>query len=637
MRIYELAKELGIDTKTLIEKLHTMNFPVKNHMSSIDDDTAEIIKHELCDLEKKEIAQNVIEVDFPITVKDLAVKLNLKSSELLQTFIKSGKFFNINQNLDEKTASDIAYVYKITLKKKPTKEEAILNHTGSGGELKKRAPIVTLMGHIDHGKTSVLDYIRKSKIVERESGGITQHIGAYQVDLDKGKITFLDTPGHETFTAMRSRGVNITDIVVLVVAADEGIKPQTVEALDHAKAANVPVIVAINKIDRPNANIDMVKQQLSKVDLVPSDWGGSTTVVGVSAKTGKGIDELLDLIILQSEIMDLKADYERPALGVVIESRLSKGKGPVVDLLVKEGVIKAGDWCVCGLFFGRVRAMYDDFGKLLNEAIPALPVEILGLNGVSNPGDQLFVVPDEKTAREIVQKRKDEEQKKKIAMPAHLKLEDLYQKVKEGNLKQLKIVLKADVGGTLEAVLDSLKKIPAQEVEMVVVHKGVGAINASDILLAEVSDAVVVGFKVSIDPAVRDLAKQKGIELRNYQIVYELIDDIKAALEGMLAPQVRRIFVGRARIKTIFKLTKAGLIAGSIVEKGKIGRGMACQLLRGNDIVFEGKVQTLKRFKDDVKDVAEGYECGIGIGYTEFAEGDVIDVYTEEIIASKLR
>jgi translation initiation factor IF-2 len=635
MRIHELAKKLGVDSKELIEKLKGLNLPIKSHMSSVDKETAEIILHEMEALKEKEIAANVIEVDFPITVKDLAVKLGKKPSELLTDLIKERKFFTINQNLDEKAAIDIAYKYKVNLRKRPSKEEAILGVESKN--LKERAPIVTLMGHIDHGKTSLLDYIRKSRITERETGGITQHTGAYQVSLDKGEITFLDTPGHETFTAMRARGADITDIVVLVVAADDGVKPQTVEAIDHAKAAGVPIIIAINKIDLANANPDLVKQQLSKIDLVPEDWGGKTITIGVSAKTGKGVDDLLELILLQAEMMELKADYERAAVGVVVEARLSKGKGPLAAVLVREGILKVGDWCVCGLYRGKIRAMHDDKGNLVQQVYPTVPVEILALGGVPNPGDQLFVVPDERSAREIVERRKDEEVKKKLTPSAHLRLEDLYKKVKEEQLKQLKVVLKADVGGTLEAVSDALAKIPSKEVELDLIHKGVGTVNSSDVLLSDVSDAIVVGFKVSVDPKARELSRQKGIEVRVYQIVYELIDDIKAALEGLLTPQIKKVFMGRAKVKTVFKLSKAGIVAGSIIEKGKFMRGLSCQIFRETEIVFEGKIQSLKRFKEDVKEVAEGFECGISAGFNEIKEGDVIDVFKEEIIARRLK
>jgi len=635
MRIHELAKELGIGSKELLLKLQKLNFPVKNHMSAVDDETAEIIKQEVKGLAKKEIEANVLEVNFPITLKDLAVKLNKKPSELLSIFLKEGKFITINHNLDQETASRIAYSYKISLKEKPTAEEAILQDVSK--DLKPRAPIVTFMGHIDHGKTSLLDYIRKTNVVAKESGGITQHTGAYQVDTPKGKITFLDTPGHETFTAMRARGANITDIVVLVVAADEGVKPQTEEALDHARAANVPIIVAINKIDRETANPDLVKQQLSKLNLLAEDWGGKVITANVSAKTGKGVDELLESILLQAEIMELKGDFGRHAIGVVVEARLSKGKGPMAAVLVREGVLKLGDWCVCGLSWGKVKAMHDDKGNSIQEAPPSYPAEVVGLNSVPNPGEKLIVVPDEKSARSIIEKRKEEEQRKKVTAPVHFKLEDLYKKVKEENLKQLKVVLKADVGGTLEAVEEALKKIASEEVELVITHRGVGAINSSDILLAEVTDAIVVGFKVVVDPPAKDLARQKGIETRVYQIVYELVDDIKAALEGLLSPQIKRTFVGRARVKTVFKLSKSGIIAGCIVEKGKIMRKMPSHVIRDNETIHEGTIESLKRFKDDVREVAEGVECGISVGYNGIKEGDYIDVYSEEKISRRLQ
>ncbi|RKY46487.1 MAG: translation initiation factor IF-2 [Candidatus Omnitrophota bacterium] len=633
MRIYELAKQLGMDSKQLIEKLKTLNFFVKSHMSVVDEETAEIIKHEIEDLKKKEIEENVVEVDFPITLKELAVKLDKKPSEILKFLVSQGKFYNINQSLDEATAKEIAYHYKVNLKKKPPKEEEILKVEPK--EVKKRAPVVTLMGHIDHGKTSILDYIRKSKIAERETGGITQHIGAYRVTLEKGEITFLDTPGHQTFTAMRARGANITDIIVLVVAADEGVKPQTIEAYDHGRDAGVPIIVAINKIDKPNADTEMTKQQLSKIGLVPEDWGGNTVTVGVSAKTGEGIDELLELILLQAELMELKADYARPALGVVIEAKLSKGKGPLATVLIQEGKLKKGDLCVCGLYWGRVRAMYDDRGRQLDQAFPSYPVEILGLGGVPNPGDRFFVVSDESTAKEIVNRRREEEERKRISPPVHMRLEDLYERVKDKSIKQLKIILKADVGGTLEAVENALKDLGTQEVEVNIVHKGVGSINSSDVLLAEVSDAVVIGFKVSVDTNARDLAKAKGIQIRLYQIVYELVDDLKLALEGMLTPQIRKVFLGRAVVKKVFKLSR-GVIAGVIVEKGKLQRQALCEVLRENEVVFKGKILSLKRFKDDVKEVSEGLECGVNIGYSEVKEGDIIEAFSEEVVERRL-
>lgn len=634
MRIYELAKQLKIDSKELIEKLKVLNFPVKNHMSSVDKDTAEIIKHEVEELNKEEIKKNVIEVDFPITIKDLAVKLGKKPSQLLGDLFRKGKIFTINQNLDEKTASSIAYEYKVNLRAKLSHEEQILNVELV--DLKKRAPVVTLMGHIDHGKTSILDYIRKSKVIDQETGGITQHIGAYQVNLDKGKISFLDTPGHETFTQMRARGTSITDIVIIVVAADDGVKPQTVEAIDHAKAADVPIIVAINKIDKASADVDMVKQGLSKQGLVAEDWGGKTTMVEVSALEGRGIDELLDLILLQADVMELQADYGRPAIGVVVEARLSKGKGVLATVLVKEGVLEAGQWCVCGRFGGKIKALHDDRGRDKDKALPSDPVEVLGLNGIPIPGDKLMVSPDEKTAKAIMKKKEEEEKRKKVVPVAHMRLADLHKRVEKGEVKKLKIILKADVGGTLEAVEGALLKIVSKEVELAIVHKGVGAINSSDILLAEVSDAVVVGFKVSADVQARYLAKKKGIEVRAYQIIYELVDDVKSALEGLLSPKIKQTFMGRARVKTVFNISKSGIIAGCQVEKGVIKRGAPCKLSRNNDLIFEGKIETLKRFKNDAREVNEGYECGIDVGFDQIKEGDYIDVFGQEVITRKL-
>ncbi|MCM8826714.1 MAG: translation initiation factor IF-2 [Candidatus Omnitrophica bacterium] len=635
MRIHELAKSLNIDSKELIEKLKAINFPVKSHMSTVDEETAEIIRHEIEDLKKKEIESNVVEVEFPISVKDLAVKLNQKSSDILKFLLQQGKFYTINQNIDEDLARQIAYHYKVNLKRKPSYEEEIFSLKIDEKEKEKRAPVVTLMGHIDHGKTSILDYIRKSKIAEQETGGITQHIGAYRVVLPKGSITFLDTPGHETFTAMRARGADITDIVILVVAADEGIKPQTVEAIDHARQAKVPIIVAINKIDKENANIDLVKQQLSKYGLVPEDWGGNTITVGVSAKTGKGMDDLLDMILLQAELMDLKASYKAPLIGVVIEAKLSKGRGPLATVLVQQGILKKGDMCVCGLYWGKIRALYDDRGRLIEEALPSYPVEVIGLNGVPNPADKIFVVPDEKMARQIVEKKKEEEKLKERKTTVHLKLEDLYKRKQEGQ-KQLRIVLKADVGGSLEAIEEALKKLSTSEVEVQFIHLGVGAISFSDVLLAEVSDAVIVGFRVETDGQAKEAAKTKGIEIRVYHIIYELIDDIKSAMEGLLAPQVRKVFLGRAKVKKVFKLSKDIVVAGCVVEKGKILRTGFVQLIRDNQQIFEGKITSLKRFKDDVREVNEGLECGISIGYADIKEGDYIDVFSEEVITRKL-
>ncbi len=635
MRVYELAKQLHLDSKELVEKLKELKFPVKNHMSAVDKETAELIKQELASLEEKKIQENILEVDFPITVKDFSVKLGTKPSILLQMMLKKGKMFNINQNIDEKFAGDIAKEFGFSLQKKILIEETILSQkTNDTGQLVPRPPVVTLMGHIDHGKTSVLDYIRKTKVAERESGGITQHIGAYQVAHANGKITFLDTPGHETFTAMRSRGAQVTDIVIIIVAADEGVKPQTVEAIDHARQAGVCIMVAINKIDKPNANIDLVKQQLSKLDLAPEEWGGKTITVSVSAKTGQGISELLDMVLLEASMLELKADPVRSALGIVIEARLSAGKGPLVVGLVQQGTLKLGDIVVCGDSYGKVRALVSDLGQRTEQAGPSTPVEILGIADVPESGDKFFVVPSEKEALEIVERRK---KKPGVSLEKnHMKLEDLYNQMKAGDVKQLKLIIKSDVFGTLEAIDTTLAKIQIEEIKIEIIHKGVGDINTSDVLLADASDAIVVGFKVGLDAKVKDLAKEKNIQIQRYEIIYELFNDIKAAVEGMLKPTIKRVFMGRAQVRKVFTLSKAGIIAGCMVEKGKISRSCFADVSREGSVIFQGKIQSLKRFKDDVREVAQGFECGISVGLDSIQEGDIIDVFTEETVARRI-
>ncbi|MBN2120666.1 MAG: translation initiation factor IF-2 [Candidatus Omnitrophica bacterium] len=637
MRAHELAKELGLNSKEFLKKMKEMNFPVKSHLSIIDDDTAEIIRHELKDLKEKEIQENVLEVDFPITVKDFAVKVGKKPSEVMQMFLKKGKFFSINQNLEKDIASEFARQLGFTLTEKPLLEEELTKEAVTDKKnLLPRAPVVTLMGHIDHGKTTLLDFIRKSKLVDKESGGITQHIGAYQVKTSKGKITFIDTPGHETFTAMRARGADITDIVILVVAADDGVKPQTEEAISHAKAAEVPIVVAINKMDKSTAQPDIVKQKLSKLDLAPEDWGGKTITVGVSAKTGEGVDKLLESILLEAELLELKADFKRPALGVVLEAKLSRGLGPVATVIVQQGTLRVGDVVVCGFSWGKVRALRDDRGNNLKEAYPSFALEVVGLQDLPSSGDTFFVVPTEKEAQDII-RRRSQASKKEVKSPArHVRLENLYEKIKTEELKQFRLIIKADTYGTLEAIEDVLNKIELKEIQIQILHKSIGPVNLSDVVLADASDALIVGFKVDLEPAVSKKAQDKEIQIKTYQIIYELIADIKAALEGMLAPDVKRVFLGRARVKKVFKLSKFGIIAGCVVEKGKIARNSPCNLLRGQDKVFSGKVQSLKRVKDDVREVQEGFECGIGIGFDDIKEDDRIEVFQEEITTRRI-
>jgi translation initiation factor IF-2 len=639
MRVHELAKELGMGSKELVDKLKAMNVPIKGHMSGLDDDTVELIRQEFATEKEKAIEENILEVDFPVTVKDFAVKIGKKPSELIQMLMSRRKMLNLNQSIDMDTAADIARELGINLQEKKKLEEVL--ETVDIGEQKpahKRPPIVTIMGHIDHGKTTLLDYIRKSRVAAKESGGITQHISVYTVDTSYGQITFVDTPGHETFTAMRARGANVTDIVILVVAADDGIMPQTQEAISHARAAGVPIIVAINKIDKPNVNIDMVKQQLAKNDLAPEDWGGKTITVPLSAVTGKGVDQLLEMISLQAEIMELKADYERPAVGVVVEASLSKNLGPVATVIVQQGIVHIGDTIVCGTHSGRVRILRDDFGRQVNERRPSQAVEIIGLTGVPLSGDKFFVVPSEKEAHSIIARRLEEEKARTTQSDKrHVRLEDLYDQMQQGEVKTLNLIIKADTYGTLEAIEGMLLKVDLQEISLNILHKGVGVINMSDVILADASSALIFGFKVDVEGQASKKAQEKGIEIKTYQIIYELTLDLKAAIEGMLKPDVERVFAGRARVKQVFNLTKSGIIAGSLVEKGQINRNQHCTVTRDGQIIHEGKVQTLKRFKDDVREVKEGLECGIGVGYRELQEGDIIETFEEKVTTKRIK
>jgi len=582
-----------------------------------------------------------IQVKLPITVKDLAEKISIGAGLIIKTLMGMNILANINQLIAEEEASAVAEKFGYSLDRLPTaEEEMIAEHQEQEREedLKPRSPVVTFMGHVDHGKTSLLDHIRKSKVTDQETGGITQHIGAYQVSLQKGNITFLDTPGHEAFTSMRARGANATDIVVLVVAADDGIMPQTVEAIDHARAAGVPIIVAINKVDKQNVDIDNVKKQLSEADLMTEDWGGKTIAVNVSAKTGEGVDNLLEMILLESEMLELKANPNRGAKGIVVEAHLSKGGGPVATVLVQNGTLKQGDIVIAGQYSGKIRALIDDRIHRAKEAPPSMPVEILGLNGLPQAGDTFMVVLDEKKAKDIcdvrAQKAKDEK-----AQPAARKvtLEDLYSEIQKGQLKELNIILKADVRGSLEAVSDSLLKITSKNITLNIIHKGIGDINESDILLAAASNAIIIGFHVRKTPEADTTSKNEKVDIRLYSIIYEAIADIKAAMEGLLEPDIKEVFCARISVKQVFKLTKHGIIAGSIVQKGKATRNMSCRLIRNGEEIYRGKVSSLKRFKDDVKEVAEGYECGVGLeNFQQLNAGDIIECYTIEKIAKRL-
>lgn len=580
-----------------------------------------------------------IQIDIPIMVKDFANKLGIKPNELMKTMIEKGIFATINQSLDEKIVNDIAHIYGVEVEKLPTIEEKAFK--GYEEEDKKnlilRAPVVTLMGHVDHGKTSLLDKIRKTKVAAKEYGGITQHIGAYEVMLKNGAVTFLDTPGHEAFTEMRARGANVTDIVVLVVAADDGVKPQTIEAIDHARAAGVTIVVALNKCDLPNIEIDRVKKQLAQLNLMSEGWGGKTIVIEVSAKTGKGIDELLEMLLLEAELLELKANPEAYARGVVIESRLSKDRGVIATALVQNGTLHIGDVLVAGPYYGKIKAMTNDKGQQVKEAPPSMPVEILGLSGVPQAGKKFFVAEDEKKAREYcLQKQAREKEREQIA-PKHVSLEGLYQQIEKGQIKELKIIIKGDVSGSIEALQKSLTELSIKDVKINVIHSAVGNINDSDVVLALASNAIIIGFHVKTEPKALETAEKEGVEIKLYNIIYETIADVKAAMEGMLEPIIKEVFLGRVQVRQMFTGSKIGTIAGCYVMKGRIPRSAIVKLIRGGKIIYEGKVSSLKRFKDDVKEVAEGFECGIVlINHDDIKEGDIIEAFEIQKIARRL-
>ncbi|MBU1913510.1 MAG: translation initiation factor IF-2 [Candidatus Omnitrophica bacterium] len=706
-RVHQLAKELGIASKDLIDKLHSLKIDVKGHMSILDDDIAVLVKEELKPkkaakpkakekvsapkkaaapakkkatkkakepeakvkqpkaVEKKiepkvevkievkieekipEVKEEVkpelkvLKIGFPVVVKDLASKLGIKPADLIKKLLDKKVLITINQALNEDVACSICSDFGYLLEKPPTFEEAFLADLDKPDDFKKlkpRAPIVTFMGHVDHGKTSLLDTIRKTKVADKEAGGITQHIGAYEVVLPKGNVTFLDTPGHAAFTAMRARGANVTDIVVLVVAADDGIMPQTIEAIDHARAAGVTIVVAVNKIDKQNINLDKVKKQLAEYNLTPEEWGGKTITVGVSAKTGQGIDSLLEMLLLEAELLELKANPEKPATGIVIEAELSKGKGPIATVLVSNGTLKIGDMVMVGINYGKIKAMLDDKGRRVLEAGPAKPVEILGLSGVPQAGEKFYVIADEKKVRDIVTTRQmDAENKKLAGKTSKITLEELYNKVKVGEVKELKIVIKADVQGSLEAIKDSLEKLSTEEVKLLVIHSQVGDINESDVMLASASNAIIIGFHVNATNEAKALAKQEEVEIRIYSIIYETVNEIQAAMEGMLEPVIEETFLGRAEVRQVFNVSKAGVVAGCFISKGRIPRDAICKLIREKEILFKGKMNSLKHFKDDLKEAKEGFECGISLGFKDIQKGDLIEAIEIRKVARRLK
>ncbi len=583
-------------------------------------------------------AKKTIKMSEVISVAELAKRMGIKANEVIKALMGLGMVATINQYIDIDAATLVAGEFGFEVEGTTLQVSDLIGEVEDKPEdLKPRSPVVTVMGHVDHGKTSLLDAIRKTNVTKGEKGGITQHIGAYNVHLDKGDITFLDTPGHEAFTAMRARGASITDIVVLVVAANDGVMPQTVEAINHAKAASVPIIVAINKIDLPDANPDRVRNELSEYGLVPEEWGGDTIFVEVSAKKNIGIVELLEYILLQSEVLELKANPNKPARGTIIESKLDKGRGPVATVLIQDGTLKLGDIFVTGIHSGKVRAMISDWGERIKSAGPSIPVEVVGLTGVPDAGDPFNVVKDEAVAKKIAEMRLAKDREKELARTSKVSLDDLYDKIKRGDVKELNIIVKGDVQGSVGAVVDALNKLEHEDVKIQVIHSNVGGVSENDVMLAAASNAIIIGFNVRAEAKAKELAEKEGVDIKFYSVIYDLVDDVKKAIEGLLEPTFMEEVVGTAEVREVFNIPKVGAIAGCYVNKGKILRGSNVRLIRDSVVVYEGKVSSLRRFKEDVKEVASGFECGIGIErYNDIKVGDVIEAYVLEKIERRL-
>jgi len=658
--VSKLAKELGAESKVVIEEIKKAGFGSKRANSGLTQEEADRIRDIFLNppeqkveekVEEKKVVQkieeakekveekpeeitpqkNIIKIDVTTTVGELAEKMGLKPGDLIKKLLKQGIVATINQRLDLEVASlivqeegfepEIVDIYEDEIEKEDDRQPQ---------RARPRPPIVTVMGHVDHGKTSLLDYIRKSHIAQKEAGAITQHIGAYQIDHKGSKITFIDTPGHEAFTTMRLRGAQVTDIVVLVVAADDGVMPQTREAISHARLAGVPIIVAINKIDLPQANVENVKQQLTSENLIPEEWGGKTIVIPISAKTGQGVDELLDMIILQAELNEIKADPECRARGVVLEATLDKRRGPVATVIILEGTLKIGEPFICGFTGGKVRAMQKDDGSFTRQAPPGTPVEILGFSDLPQAGDEFRGIKNERQLRDIIESRKKvlAEMKKKTQVLSGSIIDDE---------RCLRLIIKADVSGTLEAIKDALSKLSHPEVSVKIVHAGVGIINKSDVLLAEASKSMIIGFNVKVDPQAETEAGKSFVEIRNYNVIYHLIDDIKKALEGKLAPVYKEEKIGEAEVLKIFYISRIGTIAGCIVKQGRIKNAAPAQLVRDGNIVYKGEIASLRRFKEDVSEVQEGIECGILLkNFSDIKPGDIIEVFKKERIARAL-
>ncbi|MFP4481692.1 MAG: translation initiation factor IF-2 [Thermovirgaceae bacterium] len=642
IRVYELAKMLGISNKELMKMLKDLGIEVKTHMSSIDSETAQIVEEALGGEESPEEEtgeeRERISISKGSTVSEAAEALDIKPSEAVKALVTAGHMIPATAVLKEDAAEvlskafgkDLFFVEPEEKKTVPPVKRA----APKGKKLEARAPIVTVMGHVDHGKTTLLDYIRKTKITEGEAGGITQHIGASTLECEGRDIVFLDTPGHEAFTSMRARGAQATDIVILVVAADDGVMPQTVEALNHAKASGVPIVVAVNKIDKPDARPDRVRQQLADHGLIPEEWGGETIFAEISAKSGEGVDQLLEMVLLVADMSELKADPTIEPEGVVIEAELDKGKGPVATVIVQQGTLRRGDILLTDSAWGRVRAMIDDLGKQVDEAGPSKAVEILGFDSVPQPGEVFRIVPSEKEARQVIDDKIQEQKKAEAGPSRRITLEDLYGKMQEGETPSLKVVIKCDVQGSLEALKSSMQKLETNEVQINFIHEGVGRISESDVMLASASEAIIIGFNVRPDSNAKKMAESEGIQIRLYRVIYDVIDDVRSALEGMLAPTIKENVLGQAEVRAVFKVPKAGKIAGCYVQEGQIKRNSKVRLIRDGVVIWDGSLDALKRFKDDVREVKAGYECGMNLAnFQDVREGDILEAY--ELVEEK--
>ena len=666
MRVYKLAEKLDLKSKELVDILNDLGIEVTSHMSTIEDETAELVR-EVIKTEDKKVAKEIktdeidqeieedkepqkdIEADYlkireGISIRDLSEKVNIPANRIIKEMMQLGIMTNVNYSLDEDEIQILKDEMGLEVKISEDDEieerdsELILDEIVDKPEdLKNRPPIVTVMGHVDHGKTTLLDMIRETRVAESEAGGITQHIGAYQAEYKDKKITFIDTPGHEAFTAMRARGAQLTDIVILVVAADDGVMPQTIEAINHAQAAGIQIIVAVNKIDKANAQPDRVKQELTEHGLVPEEWGGDTICVSVSALKGENIDELLEMVTLVAEVEELKANPDRIADGVIIESELDRGRGPVATVLVKNGTLKIGDNILAGTISGRVRALLDEHGERVKTAKPSTPVIVLGFNDVPEAGQYMRVMEDEKTARNLADKRQAKRKEERLKKDSKVSLEDLYRNIQEGEIKELNVIIKADVQGSIAALKSSLLNIESDEVSVNIIHTGVGAINETDVNLASASNAIIIGFNVRPGTNARKAAEKEKVEIKTYRVIYKVIDDIRKAMSGLLEPEYKELIVGRVEVRDTFKVPDVGIIAGSYVKEGEVNRNDYVRLIRNGVVVHEGSISSLKRFEDDVRVVKEGYECGIGIDdYNDIKIGDILEIYRYKEIERSL-